>query len=277
MRIDVQDISFSYGPHTVLNHISCRINSGEILCIVGPNGSGKSTLAKCMDGLLTPRSGTILLQGTKHTDLSPVERARIVGYVPQSPSPGFSTTVFETVMMGRRPHGAWRTSREDIHKVARVIRQMDLEQEALRDINQLSGGQRQRVFIARALAQEPRALILDEPTSALDMAHQLDTMKTLRALTQAQGLSVTIILHDLNLAARYGDRILMLDKGNIHAMGKPETVFTPDNLARVYGIRTAIRTIEGCLSILPLGRCTKSAQARANNFSHAPQLAEVQI
>ena len=269
MRINVQDIRFSYGSHTVLNHISCRINSGEILCIVGPNGSGKSTLAKCMDGLLPPQSGTIRLQGKKTSDLSPVERSRLVGYVPQSFPSIFSTTVFETVMMGRRPHGAWRSGREDIQKAARAIRQMDLDREALRDINQLSGGQRQRVFIARALAQEPRALILDEPTSSLDMAHQLDTMDTLRDLTRCQGLSVTIILHDLNLAARYGDRILMLDRGNIHAMGEPEAVFTPNNLARVYGIHAAVRTIEGCLSILPLGRCT---EARAGTFTHSCQL-----
>jgi len=277
MRIDVQNISFSYGSHAVLNHISCRINSGEILCIVGPNGSGKSTLAKCMDGLLTPQSGTIFLGGTKSTDLSPIERARLVGYVPQSSPPNFSATVFETVMMGRRPHGSWRTSREDIHKVARIIRYMDLDQEAFRDINQLSGGQRQRVFIARALAQEPRVLLLDEPTSALDMAHQLDTMEILQTLTQTQGLSVAIILHDLNLAARYGNRILMLNRGNIHALGEPETVLTPDNLARIYGIRAAVRIIEGRLSIIPLGRSTTSARSQTDMFTHDSQLTEVQI
>lgn len=256
MRIDVENLCFSYAVKPVLEDICFHVSKGEIVCLVGPNGSGKSTLIKCIESLLKIRSGRILLDGDDTRTLVPAEMARRIGYVSQSATLGFATTVFETVLMGRRPHSTWRNSNKDIQVVIDILEQMDLEQCALQNVNRLSGGQRQRVFIARALAQEPRALLLDEPTSALDIPHQMDIMDIVRTLARTKGISVIMVLHDLNLAARYADRIIMLNRGSIHAEGSPEHVFTQRNMETVYGVEAAIQRDEkGVVYILPISRC----------------------
>jgi len=263
MRITVENLSFSYADRQVLRDISFQVPQGEILCIVGPNGSGKSTLIKCLACLLKKQSGRILFDGVDSGRLRPGELARRIGYMAQTTALCFSTTVFETVLMGRRPYSSWRSSRKDIRVVAGILEQMDLAQNALQSVNCLSGGQQQRVFIARALAQEPQALFLDEPTSALDIAHQMDTMETIRLLARTQKISVIMILHDLNLAARYADRIVMLFQGRVHARGRPEQVFTTTNMATVYGVKSSIHRNNGRVSILPVERCLPRDSCRA--------------
>ncbi|MBM9616734.1 ABC transporter ATP-binding protein [Desulfobulbus rhabdoformis] len=254
MNITVDALSFSYAAEQVLREVSFQVAHGEIVCIVGPNGSGKSTLIKCIASLLKKQSGRILFDDVDSERLPPRELAIRIGYMSQAATLCFSTTVFETVLMGRRPHSSWRSTRKDTWVVARILEQMDLEEHALQSVNRLSGGQQQRVFIARALAQEPQALLLDEPTSALDIAHQMDTMDTIRHLARTRRISVIMILHDLNLAARYADRIVMLYEGRVRVQGSPAHAFTPNNMETVYGVRASIQRADGIVSIVPVER-----------------------
>ncbi|MCG8550487.1 MAG: ABC transporter ATP-binding protein [Desulfobacterales bacterium] len=261
MKINVAHLCFSYGDKPILKDINFQVSQGEVVCIVGPNGSGKSTLIKCMASLLRFHSGSIFFDGKASTDFRSMERAKHIGYMPQTASLCFSTTVFETVLMGRRPYSSWRSSTKDVHIVADILKQMDLEENALHNVNCLSGGQQQRVFIARALAQEPKALLLDEPTSALDIAHQMDTMDTVCNLARTRQISVAMVLHDLNLAARYADRIVMLFRGSVHAQGSPQEVFTSNNMETVYGVTASIQNNNNTVSILPVARCGATQQA----------------
>lgn len=257
MTIDVQDVCFSYAEKQVLQGINLHVAPAELLCLVGPNGSGKSTLVKCIQSLIPPQSGKILFDGVDSRSLSTMDIAKRLGYVPQSTNQVFSATVFETVLMGRRPYSSWHSSEDDIDAVIEIIIRMDLEDVALREFNHLSGGQQQRVLIARALAQNPKVLLLDEPTSALDIAHQLEVMDLLQELVRIHGISVVMIAHDLNLASRYADNITILNNGRIYARGTPEDVVTEENLARVYGIEASIRRTNGVVTIDPLRRCKR--------------------
>lgn len=207
---------------------------------MGPNGSGKTTLIKCMDRILRPK-GSILLDSRKLDDMSGVEIARIFGYVPQSSSTPLNTTVFDTVLMGRRPHISWRVSDADIEKVADTLELLHLEKFSMRDFSQLSGGQKQKVLIARALCQEPEVLLLDEPTSNLDMKHQLDVMETISSLVKDKGISAVMAIHDLNLASRFSDKLAMLMGGKVYAVGSPNSLITESNIGYVYGIEAQVR------------------------------------
>lgn len=255
MKIDIRSVSFSYADKSVLQDISFQVSQGEVVCIVGPNGSGKSTLIKCIASLLKIQSGGIFFDDVASTRFHPMELAKRIGYMSQTATQCFSTTVFETVLMGRRPYSSWYNNKKDIRIVSDILKQMNLDQNALQNVNCLSGGQQQRVFIARALAQEPKALFLDEPTSALDIAYQMDIMDIIRNLARTRKISVVLILHDLNLAARYADRIVMLFEGKVYAQGKPKDVFTSENMETVYGIIASIQKDNGIVSILPVGRC----------------------
>ena len=252
MRINVENLHFSYSENSkVLHGIDLHVEESEIVCIVGPNGSGKSTLIKCMESLLKPKTGRVLLDGRYAGELTRMEIACMLGYVPQSTNQSFSTTVFDTVLMGRRPYSSWHSSEEDIDTVIELLSRMELEDIALHDFNHLSGGQQQRVLIARALAQDPKALLLDEPTSALDIAYQMEVMDIIKALVAEKQISVVMIVHDLNLASRYADRIVMLNKGKIVSEGSPEQVFTKRTLAEVYGIDAIVQKNDGIISVLP--------------------------
>jgi iron complex transport system ATP-binding protein len=246
---------FSYSDIDVLRGIDLQIDEAEILSIIGPNGSGKSTLIKCIDCLNLPRSGRVLLDGIDARKMGGNDVAKRLGYVPQSSSHTYSITVFDTVLMGRRPYSTWRGSRDDIDRVSQIIERMDLSKIALKDYNCLSGGQQQRVLIARALAQDPKALLLDEPTSALDIAHQLELMDIIHDLAEERGITVVMILHDLNLASKYADRIVLLDQGKVRAEGSARDVLTKDNMADVYGIEALVTETRGEISIQPICRC----------------------
>jgi iron complex transport system ATP-binding protein len=255
MKITVEELFFSYSETDVLKDVSLRVEEEEIVCIVGPNGSGKSTLVKCIEHLLTPKSGTVLFDGVDYRSISRMDIARLLGYVPQSNQYFFAATVFDTVLLGRRPYTSWQSGEHDIEVVVDILTRMELEGIALRNFNELSGGQQQRVLIARALDQEPRALILDEPTSALDIAHQLEVMDIIHDLVHEHRISVLMIVHDLNLAARYADRIILLREGEVFAEGPPSEVITRSNLADVYRIEASVRMYEGAVSVYPLCRC----------------------
>ena len=239
VKITIKDLTFSYNSHRILDDINLVIENSEILSLVGPNGSGKTTLIKCIDRILKPK-GSILLEDQDIEKMSRQDVARQIGYVPQSSSTPLATTVFDTVLMGRRPHIGWRVGVEDLEKVAEVLERLNLEDLAMRDFSQLSGGQKQKVLIARALAQEPAVLLLDEPTSNLDMKHQLEVMETVSNLVKEKRISAVMAIHDLNLASRFSDKLVMLTKGKIYAVGEPKALLNECNIGKVYGIEAMI-------------------------------------
>ncbi len=251
VNITIKDLTFSYNSHKILDDLNVVVGGAEVLSLVGPNGSGKTTLIKCIDRILKPR-GSILLDGREIEEMSRQDVARQIGYVPQSSSTPLATTVFDTVLMGRRPHISWRVSDHDLEKVAEVLERLHLEDLSLRDFSQLSGGQKQKVLIARALAQEPAVLLLDEPTSNLDMLHQLEVMETISSLVKEKKISAVMAIHDLNLASRFSDKLVMLKKGRVYAAGEPKALLNEANIGKVYGIEAMIMNAAGRPYIVPL-------------------------
>jgi iron complex transport system ATP-binding protein len=236
----------------VLEDLTIDVRKGEIVGLVGPNGSGKTTLIKCIDQILKPR-GSILICGREIGSMTIPEIARHIGYVPQTSPPAPSSTVFDVVLMGRRCYMGWRVSEHDIDCVTAILRRLGLEDMALRDFNTLSGGQKQRILIARALCQEPEVLLLDEPTSNLDLKHQLETLDYIRALVGQTEISVMMSMHDLNLAARYADTLVMLNGGKIVAAGPPASLITPEIIRDVYGVEAkVVRMEDGYSYIVPV-------------------------
>ena len=240
MKLRVKDVEFSYNSTLVLEGISMDLDCSEMIGIVGPNGAGKSTLIRCIDRILTPSGGTILLDETEISTLSRMEIARKMGYVPQTTTRVFPATVFDTVLMGRRPHLGWKSSEEDVDKVLEILELLGIMEFAMRDFNEISGGQQQKVLIARALAQEVDTLLLDEPTSNLDIRHQLEVMEIITNIVHKKGISAVMAIHDLNLASRYTNRILIMNGGRIFAAGDPESVLTEENIRHAYGVEARV-------------------------------------
>ena len=251
VNITIKDLTFSYNSHKILDDLNVVVENSEVLSLVGPNGSGKTTLIKCIDRILKPR-GSILLDGLELERMSRQEVARQIGYVPQSSSTPLATTVFDTVLMGRRPHIGWRVTDSDLDKVAEVLEKLHLEDLAMRDFAQLSGGQKQKVLIARALAQEPAVLLLDEPTSNLDMRHQLEVMEIVRDLVHEKKIAAVMAIHDLNLASRFSDKLVMLKNGQVYAAGEPKALLNEENIGKVYGIEAVIMNALGRPYIVPI-------------------------
>ncbi|MFP4170279.1 MAG: ABC transporter ATP-binding protein [Methanomassiliicoccales archaeon] len=238
MRLNIDGISFAYNSVDVLSSVDLSVDGGQMLGIIGPNGSGKTTLLKCINRVLQPREGTVYIDGRDLSGLTRKQIALEVGVVPQNNAINFPFSVVDVVMMGRNP-AMQRFEREgprDIEIVREAMEKTGIAFLADRDIDQVSGGERQRVIIARALAQRPKVLLLDEPTMHLDVNHQLEIMDLVRELARDQELTVIMVSHDLDLAARYCDRLIMLDSGQIQAAGEVERVLTPENLRRVFKI-----------------------------------------
>lgn len=249
MKIEIENLEFSYDSTPVLEAVNLQVEEGETLAIIGPNASGKTTLLKCMNGILEPESGSILIEGEELENLRKEDIAKKIGHVPQAGNESFPTTVFDTVLMGRKPHGGWKPSDEDLEVASKVLEKLDLEDIAMRDIGEISGGQRQKVLIARALAQNPEVLLLDEPTNSLDLRHQLEVLDIVREQT-GKGISILMAMHDLNLAARYSDEIAMLKEGKIFAAGGKE-VLTSENIESVYGVKVSVENNNGSPRIVP--------------------------
>ncbi len=249
MRISFQHISFRYDRALVLKKITADIEQGELVALVGPNGSGKSTLIKCVNGILKLQEGRILLNGQDIRLYRPVDLARNMAYVPQSEPLGGSMPVFDTVLMGRKPYIQWKPASNDIENTARVLSRLELDEVAMRPVRTLSGGQQQRVFIARALNQNPRVLLLDEPTANLDLRYQMEVMDVLRSLT-LEGITVIIAMHDINLASAFASRILMLKEGTLFADGGKEIV-TAQNVQKLFGVKLQVLRNNGNAFILP--------------------------
>ena len=253
-KLAVKNLHFGYPNAKVLQNFFMTVGDGQIVSIVGPNGSGKSTLIKCIDRILVPASGDVSVDRRDVLKMSRKEAARLISYVPQSSLRVFPHTVFDVVQMGRRPHLGWKANGQDKSKVWEVLHLLGIEALALASFNELSGGQQQKVLIARALAQETGVLLLDEPTSNLDIWHQIDVMEILRSLVRKQRLTAIIAIHDLNMAARYSDRVMMMKKGKILASGTPDDVLTRENLKAIYGIKARVKRIGETPFVIPLSR-----------------------
>ncbi len=234
--VDVRGASFSYGTAHALDSVSFSARAGEFVGLLGPNGAGKSTLVRLVAGLLAPERGEVRLAGLDPWHASRRGVARVCALVPQEPRLGWPFTVRETVMMGRAPRQGLLAipTRLDRGAVAGALEACDLVHLAERRLDTLSGGERRRVFFARALAQEPRVLLLDEPTAFLDLGHQVAAMRLAQVAARG-GLCVVAVLHDLNLAAAACDRIAVLSAGRIAAEGPPSAVLTAERVREVWG------------------------------------------
>ncbi len=210
MKLTINNLSFSYAGAHVLKDIGLSVELGEIVTIVGPNGSGKSTLLKCINRILKTKQNTILVDTQDTCKLNLKELSKLMGYVPQSSTSSFPFTVFDVVMMGRKPYIHWSIGEGDNDVVVQTMGFLGISHLAMRQFTELSGGEQQKVIIARALAQQPQLLLLDEPTSSLDIKHQLEILCMLKGLAHSKERSVIVTMHDLNLASRFSDRMLML-------------------------------------------------------------------
>ncbi len=271
MRIAAREVAVRYpgAERLPLDGVSMDVPDGRLYAVLGPNGSGKSTLMKALLGVVPLASGEVEMDGRPLASWTRRELARQVGVVAQSESVAFPLTVRELVAMGRYPHlGALGGERdEDRAAVARALEQCDVTELAHRDVTTLSGGELQRVRIARALAQEPRALVLDEPTSSLDIRHEMAILELLRAWAD-EGMTVVVVTHGLDLAARFADRILLLSRGKVAAQGTPEEVLTSAVLEEVYRWPIAVQPdpATGAPRVTPLrsdgGRPRSGSDAR---------------
>ena len=240
--LEVQNLSFSYGDNHVLKEIELSIPENELVSILGINGAGKSTLLKCLNRIITPQTAEIKLKSMDLNELDLVEISKLISYVPQSVRSSFSMDVFDVVLLGRRPYINWRIGENDRKVVSDTLRFLNLEDFAFRKFNQLSGGERQRIIIAKAIAQEPQLFLLDEPTSDLDLKNQIQVMKKLKSLVSdtESPKSALIAIHDINIAARFSDRIILLSDGEIVADGTPIEVLTSENIAKVFDVTSEI-------------------------------------
>jgi len=255
--VEVRDASFAYGARAALDRVSFTACPGELVGLLGPNGAGKSTLVRLAAGLAAPSSGTVRLAGLEPHRAPRRAVARIVALVPQEPRVAWPFTVREAVMMGRAPRQGLLAlpSRFDEGAVKGALDACDLVHLADRRLDALSGGERRRVFFARALAQEPRVLLLDEPTAFLDLAHQLAAMRMAEVAARG-GLCVVAVLHDLNLAAASCDRLVIMSRGRVVAEGRPPDVLTAERVRQVWGVEVwrGENGLTGAPVVLPAAR-----------------------
>ncbi|MFI1311010.1 ABC transporter ATP-binding protein [Streptomyces albidoflavus] len=256
--LTAEELTLGYADRTVIDSLDLAVPPGRITVIVGANACGKSTLLRSMSRLLAPRAGRVLLDGRQVHRFPAKELARTMGLLPQSPLAPEGITVSDLVGRGRHPHqGVFsRWSREDDAAVASALEATQTEELAERAVDELSGGQRQRVWIAMALAQQTDLLLLDEPTTFLDVSHQVEVLDLLTDLNAARGTTIVMVLHDLNLAARYADHLIALADGRLHAQGTPSEVLTEETVRAVFGLESRIieDPVSGRPLTLPIGR-----------------------
>lgn len=255
MPIETKNLAGGYANQLIIQKINLAIEQGEWLSLVGANGSGKSTLLKMLSRILKPQMGHVFLDGQEiHSQPAQVV-AQKLAILPQQQTLPPGLTVRQLVSLGRTPHQPWwqwDLNAEDLQTVEAAIAQTRIEQFSDRPVAELSGGERQRAFLALALAQKPKVLLLDEPTTYLDIRYQLELLELLKKLNQQQQLAIITVLHDVNLAARYSDRIAMLAQGCLATIGQPTEVLTPANMARVFGVKVVVLPTPVGLQICPL-------------------------
>ncbi|MEV7898295.1 ABC transporter ATP-binding protein [Streptomyces cyaneofuscatus] len=257
-QLTAEDLTLGYGDRTVVSSLDLAVPPGAITVIVGANACGKSTLLRSMSRLLAPREGRVVLDGKEVHRLPAKELARTLGLLPQSPVAPEGITVSDLVGRGRHPHQSLfsRWNEKDDAAVASALEATATEPLADRAVDELSGGQRQRVWIAMALAQQTDLLLLDEPTTFLDASHQIEVLDLLTDLNRSRGTTIVMVLHDLNLAARYADHLIALADGTLHAAGTPAEVLTEETVRAVFGLESRVveDPVSGRPLMLPIGR-----------------------
>jgi iron complex transport system ATP-binding protein len=240
--LQARGLRLAYDKRTVIDRLDLSVEAGSVTTFLGANGCGKSTLLKAFGRILRPAAGEVLLDGTPIRRIPGREVARRLAILPQSPVAPAGTSVFDLVMRGRNPHQSWARpwTPEDAEIAERAIAATGLTDVARRDVASLSGGQRQRAWIALVIAQEAGTLLLDEPTTFLDLTHQLEVLRLVRRINRERGTTVVMVLHDLSLAARYSDRLVVLHEGGVVADGTPEEVLTPAVLESAFALRARV-------------------------------------
>ena len=256
--LQAEGVTLAYGDRTVIEGLDLAITPGKITSIVGSNGCGKSTLLRALARLLAPASGQVILDGKSLHSRSTKEVARVLGLLPQSPIAPEGIAVADLVGRGRHPHqkALARWNAHDYEVVADALEATGITDLADRSVDELSGGQRQRVWIAMALAQQTDILLLDEPTTFLDVAHQVEVLDLLTDLAVSRGTTIVMVLHDLNLAARYSDELVAMCAGAVHAAGAPSEILTHTLVEEVFGMANQITTdpVSGKPMVMPIGR-----------------------
>jgi iron complex transport system ATP-binding protein len=249
--IEINGISFAYNRNSrkILEEVSFDIQDNRSIAILGNNGAGKSTLLKCINRICPAHTGVVMVDSRNVYEMSNNEIAQNIAYVPQN-NRSINMTVFDAILLGRKPYIKWDATSEDRQIACEMMHRMNLDDFALRNISELSGGEAQKVMLARALAQEPKLLLLDEPTSNLDPRNQHEVLQIVKRIAQEHNTCVAIIIHDLNLAIRYCDRFVFLKDSHVFSYGGMETM-TPENIEEVYRIHVHIIEHRGIPVIVP--------------------------
>ena len=249
MNLEIKDLCFSYGSHEVVKNVSFRVEEGQCLAILGINGVGKSTMLKCISKINKPQSGEIRIDHQPLSRMDDSTLAKHIGYVSQNCE--FSdSTVFDAVLLGRKPFIRWDVTKNDLEIVQNVLYALSLEDYAMRNVNELSGGERQKVAIARVFAQQTPVLLFDEPTSNLDLKNQLEVLGIIKSAVKEQKLSAVVAMHDLNLALRFADQFLIMKDGGVYAFGGSEVV-TSESIYEVYGVQASLIEHKGNKVVIP--------------------------
>ncbi len=244
--INIRDLVYGYDQSApVLKDINLVLDKPEFVCIMGPNGVGKSTLIHCINRILKFTEGSVFINGIDTKNMKLKELSTHMGYVPNATEDSFPLNVVDTILVGLQNDFRFGSKDEDIRQVYDVLKLLKIEHLALRNFNELSAGQHQKVMLARGLVRMPEVVLLDEPTSNLDIKHQIEVTKTLSLLPKSRGMLVIMISHDINITAKYADRIIMLAGGSVYADGTPEEVLTKDNLRTVYGVDSDVIEVNG--------------------------------
>ena len=251
MEVKFERLHFGYNrKREILHGIDLNLPSNKFIAVLGPNGCGKTTLVKQINRILRAQSGTVQIGDRQVSQLEPSELAKLIAYVPQMTSGVMNGSVMDTVMLGRRPYIQWKPTDEDLEIVAKALIRLNISHLSQRLFNQLSGGQKQTVLIARALAQVPDIYLFDEPVSFLDVKNQLEIMAIGRELVEQDGKTVIMVLHDLNMALRFADHVVIMKDGNVFAQGAPRDVITEKNILAVYGTHAEIKNGEYVITSL---------------------------
>ncbi|NRA21976.1 MAG: ABC transporter ATP-binding protein [Oceanospirillaceae bacterium] len=241
MSLSIKNLTVSYGANLVLDQLCIsELKAGSFVALLGPNAAGKSTLFKAVSGLIKAQHAEVYLEGKNILSYSRTERAKLIAYLPQSFYTSLALSVFESVLLALKQQSSWRVRTTDTLKVAQMLELLNISHLADKDVSELSGGQKQLVALSRILVVEPKVILLDEPTSALDLHNQLSMLTLIKSLTSSRGIITVAALHDVNLAAKFCDHLILLNKGVIQAEGKPSEVLAMPLLGETYQVSTSL-------------------------------------